>query len=293
MTVDGTAHAVRLPGQSEVEQFNRETQRDAWENRMTRIKTLTRAAVAALALATMGTSAIADDITIRWGTEAGYKPFMFKDSDGKLVGFDYEIGEAICAELKATCTWVEQDWDGIIPGLMAKKYDAILASMTDTPDRRRAVDFTEKYYSVPVRFVGREDAGFETVNDLAGKTVGVQRGTTQATFLREKHPDVVVKDYPTTEEVWLDLAAGRVDATIATTLVITDGFLNTDAGKGFAMFGPDYSDPDYFGVTAIAIRKGDDTLREAINGAIKDLRASGKYQEINAKFFPVDIYGAD
>jgi lysine-arginine-ornithine-binding protein len=252
-----------------------------------------RTAVVALSLSIAGGMAAADDMTIRWGTEAGYKPFMFKDSDGNLVGFDYDIGEAICAELKATCTWVEQDWDGIIPGLMANRYDAILASMTDTPDRRRAVDFTDKYYSVPVRFVASAEAGFESVDDLAGRTVGVQRGTSMAQYLRENHPDVTVKEYPTTEEVWLDLASGRVDASLGTTLVIVDGFLNTDAGAGFAMFGPDYSNPEYFGVTSIAIRKGDAELAEAINGAIKALRASGTYQEINAKYFDFDIYGAE
>jgi len=258
---------------------------------MTGTKTTVRTAVAALAFAVAGSWAAADEMTIRWGTEAGYKPFMYKDSDGNLVGFDYEIGEAICAELDATCEWVEQDWDGIIPGLIANRYDAILASMTDTPDRRNAVDFTDKYYHVPVRFVGRADAGFENADDLEGRSVGVQRGTSQAQFLRDNYPDIDVREYPTTEEVWLDLAAGRIDASIATTLVALDGFLNTEKGEGFEMFGPNYSDPEYFGVTAIAVRQGDDELREAINGAILALRASGRYQEINDMFFPVDIYG--
>lgn len=241
----------------------------------------------------LATAAVGQDMTIRFGTEAGYKPFMYKDADGGLVGFDYEIGEAICAELNATCEWIEQDWDGIIPGLLAKKYDAILASMSDTEERRRVVDFTEKYYQVPVRFVGREDAGFTDVDSLAGKTVGVQRGTTPGKFLRDNHPDVIVKDYPTIDEIWLDLASGRIDASMGTTLLILDGFINTDKGEGFVMFGPDYTDPAYFGVTSIAVRQEDTDLRDDISGAIAAIRASGRYKEINDMFFPVDIYGGE
>lgn len=257
---------------------------------MTNIKTI---AVGLLMVFGIASTATAKDMTIRFGTEAGYKPFMYKDAGGNLVGFDYEIGEAVCEQLKATCEWVEQDWDGIIPGLLAEKYDAILASMSDTEERRNVVDFTEKYYQVPVRFVGRSDAGFKDISDLAGKTVGVQRGTTPGKFLRENHPDVIVKDYPTIDEIWLDLANGRLDASMGTTLLILDGFLNTDKGEGFEMFGAEYTDPAYFGVTSIAVRQEDTELRDAISGAIAELRANGTYKEINDKFFPVDIYGAE
>lgn len=111
-------------------------------------------AAAALTMLAGSVGIAAAETTIRWGTEAGYKPFMFKTAEGELTGFDYEIGNAICAELKATCTWVEQDWDGIIPALKAGKYDAILASMSITAERQKAVDFTGKYYHVPYAFVG-------------------------------------------------------------------------------------------------------------------------------------------
>ncbi len=252
------------------------------------MKTLTLATALA---ATMVTAALADDMNIRWGTEAGYKPFMFKSESGDLKGFDYDIGNAICEVLNAKCTWTEQAWDGIIPALKAGKYDAILASMSITEERKRAVDFTGKYYHVPYRFVGKKDAGLSTEN-MKGKTVGVQTGTTSQVFLEGAMPGVTVKAYPTQDEVWLDLAAGRLDAGLANSIVIQDGFLSTDAGANYAMFGPDYTDPKYFGEgTGIAVRKTDNELRDAITGAIAKLRENGTYKKINDKYFSFDIYG--
>ncbi|GAB5507985.1 MAG: ABC transporter substrate-binding protein [Rhizobiaceae bacterium] len=256
------------------------------------MKALHKAALLGVAIA-MGavTSASADVTKIRWGTEAGYKPFMFKTADGELTGFDYDIGNAICEVLEAECTWTEQAWDGIIPALNARKYDAILASMSITEERKRVVDFTGKYYQVGYRFVGKSDAGL-TIEGLEGKTVGVQTGTVTENYLRAERPDITIKAYPTQDEVWLDLAAGRIDAGFANKIVVQDGFISTDKGEGFEMFGPDYTEAKYFGEgTGIAVRKQDGELKEAITKAIAELRASGKYQEINAKYFVFDIYG--
>lgn len=237
-------------------------------------------------------AAAAEDLTIRWGTEAGYKPFMYKDAEGNLTGFDYDIGNAICAELKAKCTWVEQDWDGIIPGLLAKRYDAILASMSIIEERKRVIDFSVPYYNINDRFVGREDAGLDDGEGLAGKVVGVLRGSTDANYLIQYRPDVTVREYPSQEEVWLDLAAGRIDAAFASVIVVDDGFLKTDAGKGFAMFGKEYTDPAIFGEgTGIGVRKEDTELRAKIDTAIEAIRENGAYAEINNKYFSFDIWG--
>ena len=250
------------------------------------------ATVALTAAVTTAGLSKAEELTIRWGTEAGYKPFMYKKTDGGLIGFDYDIGNAICAELKAKCEWIEQDWDGIIPALQARKYDAILASMNITEERKRVVDFTGKYYNVPYRFVGRSDAGLDDGAGLAGKIVGVQRGTTSGNFLRGERPDVTVQEYPTQEEVSLDLASGRIDAALANMIVINDGFLNSEAGKGFEMFGAQYSQVKYFGEGAgIAVSKENAELRDKISMAIHSLREKGEYKRINDKYFPFDIYG--
>lgn len=248
--------------------------------------------LAAATIATLLTGAAkAEDLTIRWGTEAGYKPFMYKTETGALTGFDYDIGNAICEVLKAKCSWVEQDWDGLIPALQAGKYDAILASMSITEERKRAVDFTAKYYQIPYRFVARADASL-TPETLNGKSVGVQNGTVSQVFLERAMPDVTVKTYPTQDEVWLDLAAGRVDAGLANMVVVQGSFLSTPEGKGFAFFGPEYAEEKYFGEgTGIAVRKKDGKLRDTISGAIATLRKDGTYAKINAKYFPFDVYG--
>lgn len=251
------------------------------------MKQLLTAAAALTILAGSATFAIAET-TIRWGTEAGYKPFMFKTSDGELTGFDYEIGNAICAQLKATCSWVEQDWDGIIPALNAGKYDAILASMSITAERQKVVDFTGKYYHVPYTFVGATAAGLMDDATLDGKTVGVQRGTVTQVYLEAERPNIYIKTYPTQDEVWLDLTAGRIDAGMANKIVINDGFLSEEKGVDFSLFGQEYADPKYFGDgTGIAVRKSDDMLKKMISDAIIQLRENGTYQAINTKYFPL------
>lgn len=249
-----------------------------------------RTTIIATLLALTAGGAMAEDLTIRWGTEAGYRPFMFKDASGNLMGFDYDIGNAICAELQAQCTWVEQDWDGIIPGLLAERYDAILASMTVTEERQRVVDFTIPYYNIPERLVGRADAGLDDGEGLAGKTVGVLRGTTHATYLLQERPDVTLREYPTQEEVWLDLAAGRIDAAFASQIVIDDGFLKTDAGKGFAMFGKEYMGGHFGTGHGIALRKDSAELRDRIDAAIRAIHDNGTYAEISGKYFSFDIW---
>lgn len=256
------------------------------------MKNLFKPVALTLSLAIGATVASAEDLVIRWGTEAGYKPFAFKTADGELTGFDIEIGNAICEELNATCSWQEHEFDALIAALNANKFDALLASMTDTDKRRRAIDFTSKYYKIPATFVGRADAGLDDGDGLAGKTVGVQRSTIMEDFLRNERKDVNVKTYPTQDEIWLDLVAGRLDAGMGVKLQIVEGFLNTDQGEGFALFGKDYDDPKYFGYgSAIGVRKSDSDLRDAISGAILALRENGKYAEINDKYFDFDIYG--
>ncbi len=127
---------------------------------------------------------------------------------------------------------------------------------------------------------------------LDGKTVGVQRGTVTQVYLEAERPNVNIKTYPTQDEVWLDLTAGRIDAGMANKIVINDGFLSTDKGADFALFGMEYTDPKYFGDgTGIAVRKGDDKLQKMISDAIIQLRENGTYEAINSKYFPFDIYG--
>jgi arginine/ornithine transport system substrate-binding protein len=236
-----------------------------------------------------------DKMKIRIGVEGAYPPFSYVDTDGQLKGFDIDFANALCEVMNAECSLVQQDWDGIIPALMAKKYDAIVASMSITEERKQKVDFTNKYYQTPAKFVTKKGSGLEiSPAGLKGKTIGVQRATIHDSFLSDNYGDSVeIKRYGSQDEVYLDLQAGRIDAALQDSVAAWDGFLNTDAGKDFEFVGPDFSDPKWFGDGAgIAVRKGDDELREAMNKGIDTLRQNGTYQKIQEKYFDFDVYGS-
>ena len=250
--------------------------------------------VVAVAAFFAGPVSAADWKKVRIGTEGAYPPFNFVDKNGELKGFDIDIARALCEEMGVEYEFVIQDWDGIIPGLLAKKYDAIIASMSITEERKQKVDFTQKYYLTPARFVTKKGAGIEISKaGLKGKTVGVQRATIHENFLRDNFGDAVdIKSYATQDEANMDLVAGRVDLVIADATVLLGGFLETDAGKDYEFVGPGYTDAKWFGEgIGIAIRKEDDSLRQMFNDAIKAIREKGIYQKINAEYFDFDVYG--
>lgn len=231
---------------------------------------------------------------VRIGVEGAYPPFSSVDPSGELQGFDIDVARALCEEMQVECTLVQQDWDGIIPGLLARKYDAIIASMTITEERKQKVAFTDKYYHTPARFVRKKGTGIEISEEgLKGKVVGVQRATIHDGYLTDNYGDLVdIKRYGTQDEAYLDMAAGRVDLLLADAIVLDEGFLKTPAGQDFEFVGPPLTDPEWFGVGAgIALRKGDDELREMFNRAIAAIREKGIYKEIQDKYFDFDVYG--
>ncbi|QDQ25130.1 ABC transporter substrate-binding protein [Chitinimonas arctica] len=233
---------------------------------------------------------------VRVGIDATYKPFTYKTPDGKPTGFDVDIANALCAELKAKCVFVEQAWDGMIPGLNAKKYDAIVSSMSITEERKKAVDFTTKYYNTPSRLVVKEAGTIKKLPaDLKGKKIGVLKGSTQEKYARgelEKAGAAVVP-YEAQDQVYLDIKSGRLDGTVADVVEVTDGFLKTPDGKGWGFVGPTLNEPKYFGEGAgIAIRKSDNDLRDALNKAIKTIRTNGTWKKINDKYFTFEIWGS-
>ena len=258
------------------------------------MKRLATGLIAAAAIAVLATGAQAQDKQkVKIGTEGAYPPFNSIDPQGKLVGFDIDIAKALCEAANFECEFVIQDWDGIIPGLLAKKYDAIVASMSITDERRKVVDFTEKYYNTPAKFVAPKGADLDVSPEgLAGMTVGVQRATIHENFLRAEFPELDVRAYATQDEANADLVSGRVDLIMADSVALLEGFLKTEEGQDFEFVGPDYSEPKYHGEGAgIAIRKGEDDLRAAFNEAIDKIRADGTYQAIAEKYFDFDVYG--
>lgn len=250
----------------------------------TRLRNVIAGAVCALLLA--GPALGAD--TLRIGTEGAYPPFNTIGPDGDLQGFDIDIANALCEEMNRDCEFVTQDWDGIIPGLLANKYDAIIASMSITPERDKAVDFTERYWSNKLRFVAPKSSDIlPTESALRGKSIGAQRATISAQWLEENMGDAIdIKLYDTQENAYLDLSSGRIDAVLADMLVTYD-WLQSDAGSEFEFKGEAVYDDDRI---AIAVREGNDTLRKEFNKAIDAIRENGTYQRINAKYFPFDIY---
>jgi arginine/ornithine transport system substrate-binding protein len=251
---------------------------------------------AAVALAAGVAPALAKEWTkVRIATEGAYAPFNYVTPDGELAGFDVDIAKALCEEMQVECTLVKQDWDGMIPALLAKKFDAIVASMSITEERKQRVDFTDKYYQTPARFVARKGAGIEISEaGLAGKKIGVQRETIHDKFATDNFGNVAtIVRYGTQDEANLDLVAGRVDAIVADSVALSEGFLKTEHGKDFEFTGPEFTDPRWFGMGAgIAIRKDDKELTEKFNAAIAAIRANGKYDEIARKYFDFNVYGS-
>ena len=250
-----------------------------------------RKLLAAAAIAAFATPALAQDLRVC--VEGAYPPFSEINAAGEIVGFDVDITNALCDEMGKECELVQTEWDGIIPALLEGKCDAIIASMSITEERKQRIDFSEKYYNTPNRFAAPEGAGLEdTPEGLAGKTVGVQRGTIHQDYMEAVYPDTELRLYGTQDEAYLDLVAGRVDAILADAVAISDGFLATEQGQGFAFFGGEHTDPEYFGEGAgVGVRKEDTELRDAFSAAIRAIREKSIYKEINDQYFEVDIYG--
>lgn len=251
------------------------------------MKRLLIAACASLALAG---PALAE--TLRICVEGAYPPFSETTADGAVVGFDIDIANALCTQMGASCEMVKTDWDGIIPALLERKCDAIIASMSITPERAQVIDFSKKYYQTPARFVARKGSGLDgTPEGMKGKVVGVQRGTIHQAFMEGEFPGAELRLYGTQDEVYLDLQAGRLDAAMADSIAMDEGFLKTDAGADYEFVGPAYANPQYHGEGAgIGVRKGAD-LAGRFSEAIQAIRASGEYDKIQAKYFDFDIYG--
>lgn len=245
------------------------------------LNTLT--AVAMMAGMALAAPAHADKLRI--ATEGAYAPFNFIDSSGALQGFDVDVARALCDKMKAECEIVAQDWDGIIPGLQARRYDAIVASMSITPERERVVAFTKPYYSNVLAFIGPKDKPWATGGEK--KTLGAQRATIAGQYLEDKLGKTVnVKLYDTQDNAYLDLAAGRLDGLVSDKFPAYD-WLKSDAGQAFEFKGADIDIDDKI---AIAVRKQDKDLREKLNKAIDAIVADGTYKTINERYFPFSIY---
>ncbi|RLU04317.1 amino acid ABC transporter [Pseudomonas prosekii] len=244
------------------------------------------------AAVTLAFSAGAAAETLKMGIEAAYPPFNNKDASGNVVGFDKEIGDALCAKMKVECTVVTSDWDGIIPALKAKKFDFLISSMSITDERKQVVDFTDPYYSNKLQFIAPKNVDFKTDKaSLKGKVIGAQRSTLAGIWLdKEINEDGMEKNisislYDTQENAYLDLTSGRLDGILADKYANYE-WLKTEAGRAYEFKGDPVEESDKIG---IAVRKGD-TIRARLNLALKEIVEDGTYKKINDKYFPFSIY---
>ena len=234
------------------------------------------------------------DTLLRIGVQNERPPFSFSDDDGELQGFDVEIAWALCAALKSKCQLLPLEFTALVPGLEEGRIDAAVASMSITEERLRRVDFTDKYYQASNRFVARRGSVSDvTPSGLAGKTIGVKRGTIHDRYLSDHFAaTAALRRYGYSDEIFIDLALGRLDLAFADNITLTESFLKTDLGAEFDFVGPAFSDPQWFGRgEGIAVRKGNADLLAQLNQALRQIRADGTYEEIRTKYFDYDIYG--
>lgn len=218
--------------------------------------------------------------TIRIATESSYKPLSYTDAEGKLIGFEIDLINALCEEMKAQCDISSQEWDGLIPGLQAKKFDAIIAGMSITPERLEKVDFTEPYLSNGLILVAKKGDDISVQDDFADLAVGAQRATIAAQYIEDTYPKAKVNLYDTQENAYLDLTSGRIRA-LFSDKVTAAFWLTSEEGSAFEQKGAEFKADDTMG---IAVRKGDE-LASKFNSALEALKASGKYDEIAAPYF--------
>ena len=234
---------------------------------------------------------------IKFGVDATYPPFESMSPSGQFVGFDIDLGKAICHELKVKCVFVSQGFSGIIPALQARKFDAILSSMTVTPERSQQIDFSSEMYNEPTSLIAKKGSGLlPTAASLKGKTVGVESGTIQETYAKTywQPNGVAVISYPGQDGVYADLLSGRLDASLQDSVEADYGFLKTPKGSNYELAGNATYDPkDVLGsYIAIGIRKDDPELKAKIDQAIAAIIANGTYKKIEHRYFTFDVYAA-
>ena len=230
---------------------------------------------------------------IRFMTDTNYPPFDFTGPDGRPAGFNIDLARAICDEIKVPCTIQMRKFQTLIDALNSRQGDAIIASMAVTPQMRTMVDFSDPYYRVPARFVSLKKNVLPKIRPeyLAGKKVGVVEGTAQEAYLKALFTDAEIHSYSNDDALRAALRRGEVD------YIFGDGFslalwLNgTDSANCCAFSGGPFVESRYFGEgVGIAVRKGDDLLRSALNWALFKVWEKGRYTDLWLRYFPISSF---
>lgn len=219
-------------------------------------------------------------MSVKIATESSYKPFSYTDADGKLIGYEIELIDALCAQMQADCELISQDWDGLIPGLNAQKFDAVIAGMSITPERQEVVEFSDPYFHTGIILIAKKEDNV-SVADLKGQPIASQRSTVAAQYLQDEHADADIKLYDTQDNAYLDLTSGRVRAMMSDKVTGID-WLKTEAGKDYEVKGAEISTAE--DAMGIAFRKGDPLVAK-FNQALAEITENGTYEQITSSYF--------
>jgi lysine-arginine-ornithine-binding protein len=232
---------------------------------------------------------------VRIGVELDFPPFESRSPYGNPIGFEVDLGNALCSAIGAKCVWVPGDFDSMIPSLQARKIDAIMSSLTSTEKRRRQIAFSDKLFKTPTRMIAKVGSPLlPTVESLKGKSVGVLQGTNQEIYAKTvwEPKGVKIVSYTSQNQIYADMKSGRLDAGLSDEVQAKLGFLKSPEGQAYSFVGPSIDDPNIMGVAAaIGLRKSDPDLKAAFNKAIAEIRKNGTYEKIAKKYFDFDIYG--
>ncbi|KZM44210.1 amino acid ABC transporter [Marinomonas sp. SBI22] len=254
-----------------------------------------KASIALISASVIGffsTTLAAQTIKVGIATEP-YPPFSVPDASGNYSGWEIDIAKAICAQAKLDCEIVATAWDGIIPALLAKKVDVVAASLSITSDRKRVIDFSDKYYQSGASVIGSKKASFgSTPAELDNKIIGLQAASIHVKFAKKYYPNATIKEYQSQDEANQDLYSGRIDATQADALTL-ESFLNSEQGKNCCdLKGMAVNDESLLGEgIGFGLRKGNPELKEQLNNAIDAIRKNGTYEQISQAYFSFNIYG--
>ncbi|MBD8556126.1 transporter substrate-binding domain-containing protein [Rhizobium sp. CFBP 8762] len=244
---------------------------------------------AALAVSGALITSMAAAEPLKIATDATFPPFESVDSSGKLVGYDVELMQAVCDAAKLDCDIANAAWDGMIPGLIDGKYDALISQLTVTEKRRKVIAFSDIYDHPIFRFVGKKGTDYTFTDEgLKGKTIAVQTGTPMDAYVTAHYPQATIKRYDSGSAPYLELAAGRADLHLSYQAQITHSFLKGDSGKDYELVGPALTGkdaPEFGEGVAIAINKRNTKLVEQINQGLATIRDNGTLKALNDKYF--------
>ncbi len=226
-------------------------------------------------------------------TEADYPPFSYYDDEGQLTGFNVDLSRAICRELAVTCEINTAEWDTLIPALKNNEADAAVASVAISAKALEQVDFTNRYYITPARFAARTDSNLKaiSVEALNGKKIAVQRGTAHEAFLHDFFPKAKILAYGTPAEARAALKNGEADLLFGDGISLMFWIQGTDSNRCCEFKGEGYTEARYFGDgVGIAVKKGNSRLRDVLDYALARIKASGRYEELMLRYFPLPLY---